>query len=123
MLKMYFMKGKKVYGSYREDACPFCGKQGTSKNKQGVPTCPQHKEQYLDLKCLCGEWLDILEGKYGPYGKCIKCGNINFKRALENNPKPTPKNAEPKQPDEIPKKVIKKQPTEIEITSDDPDYF
>jgi|TARA_B100002003_G_scaffold249312_1_gene285310 hypothetical protein len=80
------MKMRKVYGKSREDSCPFCGKQGVTKNSQGIPVCLEHKETKLnDLKCICGEYLDIKEGKFGSYFNCINCGNINFKKALEMN--------------------------------------
>src|SRR3989338_11434412 len=77
----------KRYGESKIDNCPFCGKIGVTKNKQGVPVCSNHKDDELkDLKCLCGGWLDIFEGKYGPYFRCINCGNINFKKGIEINP-------------------------------------
>jgi len=80
------MRIPKRYGSYRVDKCPFCGKQATTSNKQGVPTCIKHKDnELLDLKCACGDWLDLMDGKYGPYFKCMKCGNVSFSRALEIN--------------------------------------
>ena len=81
------MRIPKRYGEYRREECPFCGKQSITKNPQGVPVCLKHKERLLDgLKCVCGEWLDLRQGKWGPYFFCNKCGNINFKRALELNP-------------------------------------
>ncbi|MDP7180154.1 MAG: hypothetical protein QF824_02710 [Candidatus Woesearchaeota archaeon] len=81
------MRIPKRYGQSRIDNCPFCEKVSTTKNKQGVPVCQNHKENVLkDLKCVCGEWLDLLEGKWGPYFKCINCGNINFNKGLELNP-------------------------------------
>ena len=81
------MRIPKRYGESRVDNCPFCGKTGVTKNKQGVPVCSNHKDDELkDLKCLCGGWLDIFEGKYGPYFRCINCGNINFKKGIEINP-------------------------------------
>ena len=78
---------QKKYGESRFDGCPFCGQQAITKNSQKIPVCLKHKNsEILDLKCLCGDWLDIREGKYGPYWQCMKCGNINFKRGLEMNP-------------------------------------
>jgi hypothetical protein len=77
----------KRYGSYKIDSCPFCGKQSVTKNSQGVPVCIAHKKEELkDLKCVCGSWLDVKEGKYGAYFSCIKCGNVNFRKVLEMNP-------------------------------------
>jgi len=72
--------------------CPFCGRQAIIKNPQGVAVCTYHREVMLELKCLCGSWLDILNGKYGPYCNCLKCGNMTLKRALDINKieKPAP---------------------------------
>ena len=81
------MRIPKRYGQSKITVCPFCGKQAITKNPQGIPVCLQHKNKMLpDMKCVCGEWLDIRNGKYGPYFYCIKCGNINFNRGLEMNP-------------------------------------
>ena len=83
----YVMFKKKVYGEYREDNCPFCGKRGVTKNSQGVPVCLKHKDSVLDgLKCMCGEYLDVREGKFGPYFHCLNCGNLNFRKGMELNP-------------------------------------
>jgi hypothetical protein len=76
----------KRYGQSKVNNCPFCDRQATTQNKQGVPVCIKHKSEYLDLKCLCGEWLDIRSGKWGPYGVCIRCGNISWSKAMEANP-------------------------------------
>ncbi|MBT3720227.1 hypothetical protein HON01_11775 [Candidatus Woesearchaeota archaeon] len=78
------MRIPKRYGESRNDSCPFCDKQALAKNKQGLLVCLAHKETNLpDIKCLCGSWLDIRTGKYGPYFFCINCGNINLKKGLE----------------------------------------
>ncbi|MFC1769070.1 hypothetical protein ACFLZX_04875 [Nanoarchaeota archaeon] len=85
---------KKIYGQSRVEKCPFCDKIGTLKNKQGLPVCQAHKNKMLmDIKCVCGEYLDIRTGKWGPYFYCNTCGNINLKKGLEMNPpkKDTPK--------------------------------
>jgi endogenous inhibitor of DNA gyrase (YacG/DUF329 family) len=76
----------KRYGQSRINNCPFCGKIAVAKNKQSIPVCLAHKDDMLnDLKCVCGEYLDVLEGKWGPYFRCMNCGNINFKKALDMN--------------------------------------
>jgi len=76
----------KKYGKSRIDECPFCGKPGTTKNMQEIPVCSSHKNNELkDLKCVCGKWMDLRTGKWGPYFNCINCGNINFKKGLEMN--------------------------------------
>jgi len=76
----------KRYGESHIDKCPFCGRQALIKNAQGIPTCQEHKSKTLDnLKCMCGEYLLIQEGKYGVFFNCFKCGNVNMKKALEIN--------------------------------------
>lgn len=65
--------------------CPFCGRQSIAINPQGVAVCINHKDKYLELKCFCGQPLDILKGKYGAYCNCLKCGNISLKKALNIN--------------------------------------
>ena len=102
----------KRYGQSRIDNCPFCGKQGVAKNPQGVPVCQDHQDSNLDnLKCVCGEYLDIAEGKWGPYFRCMNCGNINFKKGMEMNP-------------QIKKQANEQTPKkEIEVTSDQLDYL
>ncbi len=81
------MRFRKVYGQSKIDKCPFCGKQSVTENPQGVPVCLDHKEKNLhDMKCICGEWLDVKKGKYGVYFNCMRCGNVNYKKAMEANP-------------------------------------
>ena len=80
------MRIPKQYGSYKVDSCPFCGKQSTTQNSQKIPVCQTHKNTELyDLKCQCGEYIDIMSGKYGPFGNCMRCGNVRFSRVLELN--------------------------------------
>ena len=76
----------KKYGQGRIERCPFCQKQAIALNKQSVPVCSSHKEEELnDLKCACGETLDILKGKFGVFFKCMKCGSMNLRKAMEFN--------------------------------------
>jgi hypothetical protein len=57
---------------------------GITKNKQGIPVCINHKEDTLDdIRCICGSYLDLKDGKFGPYFNCLNCGNINFRKGLE----------------------------------------
>ena len=80
------MRNNKVYGASREDNCPFCGKRAVSKSEQGLSVCLDHKKKKLqNLKCICGDWLDLKIGKFGPYFNCFKCGNMNFSKAMEIN--------------------------------------
>jgi len=63
------------------------------------------------MKCICGNELELKSGKYGNYFYCIRCGNINLKKALEiNDVKDEGKKEQPKK-------------TEIFIRSDDPRFF
>ena len=77
---------RKVYGASKVDKCPFCSKQATVRNKQGLPVCSAHKDTSLEgVKCVCGEVLDLRVGKWGPYFNCINCGNITYRKAMEIN--------------------------------------
>ena len=90
------MRIPKKYGMSRIDKCPFCGNRAIAKNSQGLLVCKEHKDFKLpDIRCVCGSWLEIRTGKYGPYFFCMNCGNINLKKGLEmlehNNEKKQPK--------------------------------
>lgn len=112
----------KRYGQSKINRCPFCEKQSTTENIQGIPTCSVHKkEELLDFKCVCGEWLDIKKGKYGAFFLCMNCGPISLSKALEINPiKPR---QEPKQTEKnessSKKKPADKEKREITIRSDE----
>ena len=80
------MRIPKRYGESRIENCPFCGKQATTTSVQGIPVCSKHKEEYIELKCACGSWLEVKAGKWGPYFYCINCGNINFKKVMDMYP-------------------------------------
>ncbi len=102
---------KKVYGSYRMENCPFCGGRALSKNGMGIPVCSTHKDAEVgELKCMCGEWLDLKESKWGVFGVCMKCGTVSWSRILELNPKAF----QPPKP---------KEKEEFIVRSDDPLYF
>jgi hypothetical protein len=74
---------RKVYGQSSIAACPFCGGASYAKNGQGVAVCMKHKDLNLpDLKCVCGGWLDIREGKFGTFYTCMKCGAINQQKMM-----------------------------------------
>lgn len=123
----------KRYGQSKINNCPFCNRQATTKNCQGIPVCLQHKNTDMpDLKCLCGEYLDVMSGKYGPYFRCIRCGNMNFNKGLEINPDYKKKLEEISSSTQTePKKQIKTKPqykakkteNEITITSDELDFY
>ncbi len=103
------MRIPKKYGQSRIDKCPFCGQQSVTVNSQKVPVCAKHKNSELkNLRCICGEYLDIKHGKYGAFFTCFNCGNMNLKKVLEIN----------RIEDDL-----KEQPSEQTVTSDDPRYF
>jgi predicted RNA-binding Zn-ribbon protein involved in translation (DUF1610 family) len=78
------MAPKKVYGQYQQPTCPFCGKLAIQRNSQGLSVCKEHKDEQLkSMKCTCGSWLDLREGKYGPFFVCVNCGCISMRKALE----------------------------------------
>src|SRR3989338_5459615 len=124
----------KKYGESRIEKCPFCQKQATTINKQGIAVCVTHREDTLDgLKCVCSETLDILKGKFGAFFKCIDCGNMGLKKVLEINAvKAKNHNFKEKSSDDSDNETQKinndnknqgKTKTEITIRSDDPRYF
>ncbi len=113
----------KRYGQSKIDRCPFCGKQATLQNSQGIPVCTQHNASTLkDMKCLCGEWLDIRQGKFGPYFNCPRCGNVNFRKAMEMNPlaKSLPQQ---ERGHDSPPAAKKPSPREITVRSDELDLL
>ncbi len=81
----------KRYGESKIEKCPFCEDSRTLPtvvNSQGFSVCLKHKNSILDvenMKCVCGEYLELLSGKFGPFFKCMECGNINLKKAFEFN--------------------------------------
>ena len=77
----------KRYGQSKIDKCPFCGKQAITQNSQKVPVCLDHSKRDLPpLKCMCGEAMEMLNGKWGVFFSCMKHGNMNLRKALEINP-------------------------------------
>ena len=81
------MRIPKRYGQSHIDRCPFCDRQAVVRNVQKIPVCSEHKARKLEsLRCACGSYLDLQDGRFGPFFTCIKCGAISFSRALEINP-------------------------------------
>lgn len=115
------------------ESCPFCGRQAIVMNPQGVAVCTTHKEAYLDLKCVCGQPLDIMKGKYGTYGNCLRCGNMSLKKALDINDTlramPSLKlqskdvGVNTSSVKQIKLSEANDKPKDTVIRSDDPDYF
>lgn len=80
------MYKKKVYGSYRKEVCPFCQGTATTFNEQKIPVCHKHKTSLLsEMKCACGDYLDILSGKFGTFFNCISCGPQNLQKIFAIN--------------------------------------
>ena len=77
---------RKVYGAGRDNTCPFCGASATTTNDQKLPTCLKHKsEELYDLKCKCGDYVDLKIGRYGPFFLCMACGPQKYDLILEIN--------------------------------------
>ena len=119
---------RKVYGQSKISTCPFCGKIAIRKTETGLEVCPAHtKEQLQEIKCTCGSWLEQRAGKFGPYFNCLRCGNINFNKAMEMKALAAvasgTKNVELEKPVEKVKFNEKKEPKETTITSQDVEYF
>ena len=109
------MRIPKKYGSYQTPLCPFCSRQAIAKSAEGVPVCSSHKDQKLpELKCGCGEYVDLRDGKWGPYFSCIRCGNVNFSRIIEMNVIKPADSPEPKK---------ESKPQETTARSDELDFL
>ena len=117
----------KKYGKSKVDNCPFCQKQAISVNSQGIPACFQHKKENLgSMKCFCGSALEIMNGKFGAFFSCIKCGSMNLRKVLEINTVKAKSNDEIKnsyQDKNYQKKEQTQAKKEITVRSDDPRYF
>ena len=124
---------RKVYSESKVENCVICNKQALLLNTQGFSVCSIHKNIIIpELKCLCGEYLMMMDGKFGKFFQCINCGNITIKRAIEINEELIHKQLSKESvnksytTDSIRKAVYVKEdnkPTNTIIRSDDPDYF
>lgn len=118
------MQIPKKYGSYKVDLCPFCRKNATVKNPQQVPVCSSHGKSILrDLSCLCGDFLELRDGKYGPYFSCMNCGNISLRKAMERNPQIKISSSEAKENNQHEEADRPKAKKEVTITSDQVDVY
>jgi len=78
------MRFSKQYGQSRNDGCAFCDRRALAENRQGLPTCEEHKSRVMvDKRCACGEYLDIKKSKWGAFFLCSNCGPISLKKASE----------------------------------------
>ncbi len=124
-------RGRKVYGQSKMESCAFCGSIATQQNEQGVNVCRHHTKSAIEeIKCTCGSWLDQRSGKFGPYFRCVNCGNMNFQKAMEIKAI-TMKDVQKAAPKVEVKKVERtfgtpkpaEKAKEITITSNDVEYF
>jgi hypothetical protein len=76
------MRIPKRYGQSTNQKCPFCDEPATTKGKQKLPVCRKHVSNILEKKCVCGEWLEVRDGKFGVYFNCMHCGNIPLKKGM-----------------------------------------
>lgn len=118
---------RKKYGEYQVKTCPFCERRATHKSEQGLDVCHLHLKQDLEeIKCLCGEWLEIMQGKFGPFFRCRNCGCMNLKKVQEirqlTGQKSQPK-IESKTSVTIKEEPRPKERREITITTNDAEYF
>ena len=80
---MILMRNRKIYGQSRINRCTFCDRQATAENRQGFPTCAEHKNRSVDEKrCACGKKLTIMKGKWGPFFLCPDCGAQSPKKVF-----------------------------------------
>ena len=115
----------KRYGDSKIEKCPFCERQSTTVNSQSVPVCQEHKNTKLaDMRCLCGDELEIRQGKYGTFFLCTTCGPQNMRKVFETNAlQAAPAPQEPAFPREDGMNRNEKERTQPMIRSDDPRYF
>ena len=77
---------RKEYGMSKFETCPFCDRQAITKNNQGMLVCSKHiNEEFNNLKCICGLFVDMKKSKHGVYFSCPQCGNMNVRKILEAN--------------------------------------
>lgn len=137
-------RGRKVYGQSKVSYCSFCGKLATQKSETGLEVCSQHKASKLEeIKCTCGKWLEQRDGKFGPYFNCVSCGNFNYNKAMgikaitqnqvvkkketpqitESAPRTRPVSSSSYVHNKYSKPTKRISAKEIEITSNDAEYF
>ncbi len=122
----------KRYGQSKLDPCPFCKKASITKNSQGVPVCLAHKEAALpEMKCACGNYLNMMEGKFGVFFNCMSCGNKSLSKVLSMNPSVEFKQTIPQKQiyqktenkNKGTQKPSQKEKKEVTVTSDQVDVY
>ena len=84
-----------------------------------LATTPKQLKEQLDrVKWAPKIHIDIMDGKFGPYFRCMNCGNISLKKALEMNPGIKDNDSGNNIKDSKPK-----ERKEITITSDQVDVY
>jgi transcription elongation factor Elf1 len=115
---------RKAYGLSKVEKCPFCNATALSVNKQGVPVCREHMKLDVNMKCACGQWLDIKKSKWGAFALCSKCGPMSIAKAMALNPlEKEPEKEIPDKNKSPPVKSSRDRPKEITVTSDDLDFI
>ncbi|MEK6822829.1 MAG: hypothetical protein AABY13_03290 [Nanoarchaeota archaeon] len=124
------MRLPKRYGESKETKCPFCSKPAMSISVQQVPVCKNHVDTKLpDIRCACGSWLEMREGKWGPFFLCDRCGPVSFKKGIEMlgfmKPKDAIQTTSPSSTKQATttKPAPARQPVTQVVRSDDPRFF
>ncbi len=79
---------RKVYGQSTSSECIFCNTRALLLNAQKFPVCNTHRESLVDtdaLRCTCGGYLDIRNGKFGAFFTCMHCGPRSISKIKELN--------------------------------------
>ncbi len=77
---------RKQYGESQIKRCPWCNATALTKNEQNVPVCLKHKQfLFSDVKCSCGKFVDVRDGKFGAFFICDTCGIKSIAKILEVN--------------------------------------
>lgn len=108
------------YGESRIEKCPFCRQQAIAVNAQGFPVCLAHRDAELgEMKCVCGEPLDVQKGKFGVFFSCLNCGPMTTRKAFEVNAVRDVSKSRATHAQKTPTRT----PREMTVRSDDPRYF
>jgi len=90
--------------------------------------CEGHRNEKVSaLRCACGRDVEIIVGKWGPYGKCERCGNVSWSKLTNLNDvsvSTVPSESPPAQPYTKQRHAdVPTQPREITIRSDEVDFL
>ena len=116
------MRGRKIYGEYKIATCPFCARNAIARNVQGIPVCEGHRnESIAAMRCMCGRDVEVIVGKWGPYGRCERCGNLSWSKLTSMNTMSAPR-ADVSFATQR-KAEASTQPREITVRSDEVDFL